>query len=736
MKFNKTVYFLFGVAIIFFNLIFGVLIYSYAFSKKSGRDVYLYANNKQELNSKNFDKGSNSGASLNAFFASPYENMSLYKPHNFSNDIKSSYFYGNLNNYNYINNSNSQLNIWQDDFTSEQLVIKTGNSTFDEGSLKAKITSVNYQNDNIRVIYGFNRYIYASYNPSVPLIDDVNQKLLVPDAITNSHIVNVTSNNVYILWIKFLTTGVVKPDTYKYKVNLFLNEKLLSLPKKYTINLKVSVNKVTKKWNSSSFNIYSFFGWTAGYYDGNTVPTTVKNPSDEREYFNYNWSKYWEPESLYLHNIYGMDYFQMPISLSAVPDPSFENNWVAVGSKKVKSFIHWQAKNTYDLKNHHYFISDSDWNVFDLYVEKMAEIGFDKVFLTGWQYGWSDPDTKSTFVWNDETKKYVRVEMKIDTLEGKINNQWIFNQVVNHIKEKRKFDPKIWNNLNFYLYTDELPDSSLQGYSNLFSSNQSINPSKQFLKFAICDWDRDLNYNDINLQTVDILYVHFLDFYNEDNVNFERLLNERNKRSLITGQYSLDSDYTFNLIRAEPGVLDYIMLAMYKEGMPNFMRYILQGWDNGKSYWNSDYDEAGGLKYVSGDTILAYPFANVKLGQKDFKPKSGKKYDMNNYGRFNPSVRLENLALGTNMVNKIKFLVNNGKISNQELKTIFSYISKVTKQSKISSHTKFNFNFDNTSLKFDNSFSHSFVNRFFSDSNIDEITVVKVVNNIINSLSN
>ncbi|WP_156932135.1 hypothetical protein [Mesoplasma melaleucae] len=46
----------------------------------------------------------------------------------------------------------------------------------------------------------------------------------------------------------------------------------------------------------------------------------------------------------------------------------------------------------------------------------------------------------------------------------------------------------------------------------------------------------------------------------------------RNKKGLHTGQYSLDSDNTFNLARAESGISGCTQAALYKQNSPNFLK--------------------------------------------------------------------------------------------------------------------------------------------------------------------
>lgn len=160
------------------------------------------------------------------FFGSQHDNYALYQPNELSNDLKNAQFYGNLKNYNNCVNPNVNLQLWKQDFINTQLVVKTNN--YDITNLTATVTNLtDLEKNNLTVQIGFNRFIYASYSLTIQKIPNpygINEKLLVPDAITtNSVEKNAYKNKVYFLWIKIMSFKdkvVANPGNYSIKVQL------------------------------------------------------------------------------------------------------------------------------------------------------------------------------------------------------------------------------------------------------------------------------------------------------------------------------------------------------------------------------------------------------------------------------------------------------------------------------------------------------------------------------------
>ncbi|WP_424525702.1 hypothetical protein [Spiroplasma endosymbiont of Glossina fuscipes fuscipes] len=149
------------------------------------------------------------------------------------------------------------------------------------------------------------------------------------------------------------------------------------------------------------------------------------------------------------------------------------------------------------------------------------------------------------------------------------------------------------------------------------------------------------------------------------------------------------------------------------------MRYLLNGWTE-TAYWSADYDEHTGLIYIAGDTMFAYP----SIANSD--PNNNVVAD------FNPSTRLDAIAYGVNMNNKIMYLKKLNLLPNYV--TMMSYVNSNVKLSKPTSHSKFNFNYNALTAESDIKLSNSFLYRFLTRNNIDEVMVVKTFENIINKV--
>ncbi|KAF0850880.1 MAG: DUF4091 domain-containing protein [Spiroplasma poulsonii] len=649
------------------------------------------------------------------FFGSQHDNYALYQPNEVSNDLKDAQFYGNLENYNNCINPNVNLQLWKQDFINTQLIVKTNN--YDITNLTATVTNAAaLEKNNLTVQIGFNRFIYASYsltNQKIPNPYGINEKLLVPDAITTNSVEKTAyKNKVYVLWIKIMSFKdkiVANPGNYPVKVqltgdvpgtkqtNVILNEN--------EIQVKVNDLLLPAEQKKSDFNIYSFFGWSAAYYNNYQVPNSIKNKYDNIEYIDYNWEHYWEPEHKYLHNVLGMDYFQSSISLNERKNTEWHNNWL--DGNKVQTFLPLRYNQQKGL-----YIADEDWKAWDHYMNKMAEVGYTKALLSGWQAAWNKT-YKTNNVWDEDKQDYMQISMNMYVEDGVRNNEWFLQQLLNHIKTG---NPKWTQTVTPYLYIDELPGSAIGKYLALI---QKYDPNRKYIKLAACDWERDIDYKDPATYEVDILHIYFLDIYNEQNSKFINLVKQRNEKGYITGQYSLDVDNTFNLIRSEPGVSSYIQLALLKENAPHYMRYLLNGWTK-TAYWSADYDEHTGLIYIAGDTMFAYP----SIANPD--PNN------NNKAAFNPSTRLDAIAYGINMNNKIMYLKKLNLLSNYT--TMMSYVNSNVKLSKPTSRTKFDFNYNGLTAESDIKISNSFLYRFLTRNNIDEVMVVKTFENIINKV--
>ncbi|WP_425379425.1 hypothetical protein [Spiroplasma endosymbiont of Stenodema calcarata] len=652
---------------------------------------------------------------VHTFFGSQHDNYALYQPTEESNDLKNATFYGNLQNYNNCINPSVNLQLWKQDFINTQLVVKTNN--YDINDLTAKVVnSEELAKDNVTVQIGFNRFIYASYsltNQRMLNPYGINEKLLVPDAITTNVVEqNAYKNKVYILWIKIMSFNhkvIAKPGNYSINISLTGN-----IPETKATNIILSNNEIQVKVDDlllpadqkkSDFDIYSFFGWSAGYYNNYQVPAIIKNRKDNIEYIDYNWDRYWLPENTYLHDVLGMDYFQSSISLNERKNTEWHNNWL--DGNKVQTFLPWRYSSKKGL-----YIADEDWKAWDYYMDKMANVGYTKALLSGWQAAWNT-SYKTNEVWNDDNEDYMPISMNMYVEDGIKNNEWFLQQLLNHIKIVK---PQWTKTVTPYLYIDELPGSAIGKYLKLI---QKYDPNREYIKLAACDWERDIDYSDPATYEVDILHIYFLDIYNEQNSKFMNLVKQRNEKGLITGQYSLDADNTFNLIRSEPGVSSYFQLALLKQNTPHYMRYLLNGWTN-TAYWSADYDEHTGLVYIAGDTMFAYP----SIANPD--PNNNNKAD------FNPSTRLDAIAYGVNMNNKIMYLNKLNLILNYQ--TMMSYINSNVKLSKPTSHSKFNFNYDALTATSNIKISNSFLYRFLTRNNIDEVMVVKTFENIINKI--
>ncbi|AGM25300.1 hypothetical protein [Spiroplasma chrysopicola] len=655
---------------------------------------------------------------LHTFFGSQFENYALYSPQTESNSLVNAKFYGNLDNYNNCIKPTTTATLWQNDFTNTQLVIKT--NAMDIYNLSAQITNIEeLKAKNLEVQFGFNRFIYASNsNTNSGILNPygINEKLLVPDAITTTSVETIAySNKVYILWIKLIAQEVVPVGDYQINIEL---QGQIGQPtaaplilSTNMINLMVSDLIVPENDVKADFDIYSFFGWTAAYYNNYAVPPGIKDRFDNREYIDYNWSRYWEPEYRYTNNILGMEYFQNPISLNERENKEWHNNWL--DGNKVQTFLPWR----YD-ENHQLYIAREDWDNWDYYMNKMADIGFTKALLGGWQAGWNT-SWRTNKVWNEKTQDYEAISMNIFNDEGYQNNEWFLQELLKHIKN----DEPAWvGKVTPYVYLDELQRGAISEYLNLI---KKYDFNRQYIKLAACEFDRAVDYSDPALYDVDILHIFFFDIYNSNNSNFTNLVKIRNEQNYLTGQYFLDADNTFNLIRSEPGVSSYLQLALLKEGAPHYMRYLLNGWVQKNAYWTSDYVENTGIVYISGDTMYAYPSVAYDDITNNFPTPV----------QFNPSTRLDAIAWGTKLNNKLMYLKKINKISSELYQTLTQYVDQRVKLSKITSHTKFDFNYSNTSLKYNVINSKSFIYQSIAKSGIDEITVVKTISNLVDLYS-
>lgn len=100
--------------------------------------------------------------------------------------------------------------------------------------------------------------------------------------------------------------------------------------------------------------------------------------------------------------------------------------------------------------------------------------------------------------------------------------------------------------------------------------------------------------------------------------------------------------------------------ALYKQNSPNFMKYSLTGWEDGVSSWSSDFKgyKFVNMNYISGDTVWAY----AKYNNATVEGKSAiRNADV---VQFNPSTRLEQLAVRTRNMQKIDYLIKHNVFDN------------------------------------------------------------------------
>ncbi|AVN63832.1 hypothetical protein CG006_02485 [Mesoplasma florum] len=719
---------------------------------KLQRDVYLnpspYAKkvNKNQI------------APVHTFATDAYENLSLYEPSGENNSLKDAKFYGDFDSYNGIENNKDNpqsIDLWINDFNTSQIVVVV-NDDFDE--LQVKLNNEEFiQSQGLRVEYGFNEFIYASGNGSTNFYG-IRKPLLVPEKITNNKILNeVYSKRVYIINVAVnsndkITDGNVNLDFEITGINK------TDSSKNYTSNSLIKVDLFPIDYNPQNgedskidFNLFSFPEWASDYYnksydDGHPSKMINSNgieeeidPLNYNQYIEFNWNKYWGPQFEYLSKNMGMDWFQ----LNAVD--SWNMNWTyELGFKreyhnpwKIKrkslNFLSWTYTGDFDTSNSQnkdikfddikegLTIPASDWESFDRYLNLMADAGMKRGMINSLNGAWGTQG-KSIDIYNTKTEEYFKVPSSIidsngsKDAEGRKYSNWWFEQLKNHMDTEPDWVDKI----DLYYYLDEKdPWQTTETNDWLYE----IDPEKEYLHFAVSDWERDIDYKKMEkYDHADYVWVYMLDIYNQKNKNFSEFTKRRNSKGLHTGQYSLDADNTFNLARAEPGILGYTQAALYKQDSPNFMKYSLTGWEDGISSWSSDFNDYDfvNMTYISGDTVWAYPKYNNETSE-------GKQSIMNDEKiEFNPSTRLEQLAVGTKNMQKIDYLINKNGLSKE---IINSNVYSGLKLTKKLSRTKFDLNFTDTSIPSPTN-TNSFVKKYLkAGKGPDEIEAYKVIIN-------
>ncbi|AGR41269.1 hypothetical protein [Spiroplasma taiwanense] len=725
----KTKFLIFTI-LVFQTALLILIIVTFALKKDLTRDVFLEGCEHSSETSTDI-----SNEKIHSFAADGLENFALYTTNEKSNNLENASFYGNYDNYSYCDNSNYSIDLWNNDFWNSQIVIKNDISNLN--------LSVELQNKEeleeigIEVNYGFAEFIYASgsklsngmYNPY-----GINRTLLVPDKMTsNKALNNAIKNRIYIVYISFKSNDFSKylstsNESIKAKFKVFSsNQENLNI---FSNILDININALNLSFDNtvSDYNLFHFPEWSSYYYNNGKVPSTILNKNDMNEYIDYNWEKYWKNEFTYMSEM-GMNWFQMNISEkwnSNFGEKELNNGWE--NRRKEMNFIPWQYKGDLNTDNlfgndivfeeivNDLYISDESWATFDKFLNLMVEVGMKRGMLNSINTVWGQ-NQGGLMIYNDKTKKYFTANSSILDKNGKKFNTWWFEQFKNHIDSK---NPDWFDKLDLYFYIDEKDKWTTTQHNNWM---KEIDPEKKYLKLAVSDWDRDIDYNYISgYDFVDELWIYFLDVYNEANPNFNKLLNNRNKLGLKTGQYSLDVDNTFNLPKSEPGILGYMQMALLLQGSPSFLKYVITGWQNGNNVWSSDFDDYPwvDLNYISGDTMWAYP-------KYDHVTQSGQ-IESDLSVEFLPSIRFEQLKVGTNLTNKFNFLINKGVLNKSDLQ---SNISRELKKGPKLSNTKFDFNYSDTNFKKNLYFNKSFIEYQLNLSDYDEIQGYKNLINLI-----
>ncbi|AGR41943.1 hypothetical protein [Spiroplasma diminutum] len=677
------------------------------------RDVYLDFSLTSEM-IRNF-KGKKK---MHAFSASANENYALYSPKEKSNSLENVEFYGDIQKYNYLNN-NYSLDIWENDFDTAQIILLV-NEKFD--SLEISLNNENNLPEGLEINYGFNEFIYSSdyyltgyrVNPF-----GINETLLVPEKITENKILtNVYKDRVYIINLSVFSKTLEKSE--KIDLDFKIVGKIAEKEEEIIHNISLNLFDINyDAFKKAEYNTFYFPEWTSFYYnsvfnernDNNNedkyygTPEFIEYELDFDEYIDFNWDMYWKNEYEGLAKI-GMDSFQLRMSdlwnSNWNDEIEFHNPWKI--RRKALNFIPWRYKgNQIDIENikapikfedidKNIYIADEDWDSFDKYLNLLAEVGMKKGMLNSAKTGWG-PLNNTLKIYDESTKKYFEVNSSANNSDGINFLNWWFNQFKKHIDDKR---PKWFKDIKLYYYLDELDSGEVKATNNWL---KAIDPNKEYLGMAFSDWERDIDYKRITqYDHADYAWVHFLDIYNDKNKNYMNFKEFRNKKGLYTGEYFLDSDSTFNLTRAEPGILGYMQAVLKNQGDPYFMKYALNGWEEGKSAWSSDFKDYSfiDLPYVSGDTIFSYPELDTIKNKAEILSRAEKwnepKEKENFQGMaFNPSTRLLQLSVGTNYMNKIDYLMSKNFIPTTYLS---ENLDPTLKLGKKLSNTKFDLKYD------------------------------------------
>ncbi|WP_339029527.1 hypothetical protein [Spiroplasma endosymbiont of Cantharis nigra] len=683
---------------------FILMIFSLAiFINKSSLERSVYLDFKLTNEMKENFKGKEK---LHAFSTDAYENYALYIPSEESNSMENAEFYGDIEKYNYLNNEHS-IDIWENDFNTAQIVVVV-NEKFD--SIEVELEELINEQD-FEVEFGFNEFIYASdYKLTNGMKNPfgIQQTLLVPEKINNRKVLNnVYENKVYIINVS-VKSNEIKNETVE-KLNFKItgkneNEKDFSINNQITLNL-FDINY--DDYKEADYNIFYFPEWTSAYYnsvfkenENRGVPIGIEDKLSFDEYLDFNWNKYWKNEYESLAEL-GMDSFQLRI------DDSWNNNWdderefhnLWKVRRKSLNFTPWRYKGDFNTINSKeefiniediqddLYIDESDWNTFDTYLNLLSDAGMKHGFVNSTKSGWTT-DNKTLNIYNEKTEEYFYVNGSLNYSVGQGFMNWWFKEFKKHVDNKK---PKWANEIKLYYYLDEINSGEVIKTNEWL---KTVDPNKDYLGMAFSDWERDIDYKNIeSYDHIDYAWTHLLDIYNEKNKNYNNFKKFRNKNNLKSGEYFLDSDSTFSLTRSEPGILGYIQSSLYKQGEPHYMKYILNGWEEGHSAWSSDFNDYSfiDISYVSGDTLFTYPQYDT---QKD-KQKIIEIADINSDENFKfmPSTRLLQLAVGTNNVNKINYLIDKNYFSEEFL---YKNIAQTLKLGKKLSGTKFDLNYNKT----------------------------------------
>ncbi|AUF83783.1 DUF4091 domain-containing protein [Mesoplasma syrphidae] len=694
---------------VFLASFLGVFAY-FNISHISGRNVYLSGfKNQGHVNNNDY----------HAFFADEADNMALYKPTELSKDINNAKFYGNFDSYKYAYKPDINLNAWKNDNVNTQIVF-TNKVDIDNEGVEIKIQNEEeLSNKKVYIKYGFNDFVYASknYNNKLRILNPsgVHETLLVPEKMTEKKVLNnVVANKVNVAYFRILTTPQTEAQSVKIKVNIEKNGTVLTTN---TIYLNISEYCLPTEDFETSVFAFSNFSRAANYWQQGQIPKEIKDPTNPLEFINHTW-RYLEEEYKYMAQV--QKHTSFISNIVPVIDPSNLDKYYWTSESINMSLMEWRRSADGKI-----YATERSWEALKFYLEKMYEIGMRKFYMQGFQSSWA-LNSDSFYVYDEVLKKHIKIPFG-SGIEGNQNMKMILDQIT----EKRQSKFIDTPDMEYIIYTDE---KSTVVNADIIAWLDEYDKTRSNYKFAMSAWERDIDYSNITkLYNADMIWIYFLDVYNENNANFSAFVKERKKLGKQTGQYFLDADNSFNLTRAEPGINSYLLLALSKENAGHYMKYSLNAWNPKFATWSSDYeerDEYGGpkeIQYLSGDTLLAYPAYSPENA-----PKQGNI-------EFIPSVRLEALIQGSNLVKKLNFLRSNNYMSEKEYYKIYENIDIRNKNSKIMSNQKFNLNYRDTSLlnEINKNFklNSSILKMFSPKAKNDETTAYKVIRNYVDTFN-